>query len=67
MVAIPITIEFIAYTEEHAFFEQMTWVGGDLDIIKEQHVATLSEVLDIDNRLSKVQQGWSQVLVERVR
>jgi len=67
MVAIPITIELVAYTEEHAFLEQMTLVGGDLEILQKMHKECFSELLDVDNKLVELQQGWQTVLVERVK
>lgn len=67
MVAIPITIEFVAYTEEHTFLEQMTLVGGNLDVLREMHNKAIVEVLDLDDRLAKTQQGWQTILVERAK
>lgn len=67
MVAIPVSIEFVAYVEEHEFYEHMTYTQGNLDVLKEIHKETLLDVLDLDNRLSKTQEGWSTVHVERVK
>lgn len=67
MVAIPINIEFVAYVEEHAFYEHMTYTQGDLDVLKDMHKKTLVDVLDLDNRLIKTQEGWQTVHVERVK
>lgn len=66
MVAIPLTIEFVAYTEEHQFLEQMTIVGGDLEILKSLHHKTITELLEVDNKLEELQQGWQTIKVERV-
>lgn len=67
MVAIPITIELVAYTEEHSFLEQMTIVGGDLEILKNMHKETFNQLLEVDDRLAKLQKGWQTILVERVK
>ena len=67
MVAIPIKIEFVAYTEEHAFLEQMTLVGGDIEVIKGLHTNAIVDLCRIDDRLIEIQEGWSQILVERVK
>lgn len=67
MVAIPVNIEFVAYVEEHKFYEHMGYVGGNLDMLVSMHNKTIVDVLDIDDNLIKVQQGWQEVLVERVK
>lgn len=67
MVAIPFSIEFVAYVEEHMFFEHMCAINGNLDVIKNLHGQSLVDVLKIDDRLTKAQEGWNTILVERVK
>lgn len=72
MVAIPFTINLVAYTEEHHFYEQMSIVGGDIAVIQEMHDKTMKEVLAeeleaFDKKLASVQEGWQTILVERIK
>lgn len=67
MVAIPINIELVAYVEEHQFYEHMTYVNGNLDVLKGIHKETLVDVLKMDERLEKAQKGWQTILLERVK
>jgi hypothetical protein len=67
MVALPFKLEFVAYVEEHRFLEHMVMVGGDLDNLISLHEACVVDVLDMDTQLQAKQQGWQEILVERVK
>lgn len=67
MVALPITIEFVAYVEEHVFYEHMAAVNGNMDVLTSMHNRTITDVLEIDEKLEKCQEGWQTILVERVK
>lgn len=67
MVAIPFKVEFVAYVEEHVFYEHMTLVQGNLEALKALHNRTIVDTLEVDSNLDKIQQGWQTILVERVK
>ena len=64
--AIPFNMEFVTYMEEHEYFTYAT-IGVTDEIMAVMAKEALIATLEVDKQLEEKQQGWNNVIVERVK
>lgn len=64
--AIPFNMEFVTYMEEHEYFTYAT-IGVTDETMAIMAKEALIATLEVDKQLEDKQQGWNNVLVERVK
>jgi len=64
--AIPFNVEFVTYMEEHEYFGYAT-IGVSDETLGEKAKEALLATLEVDKQLEEKQQGWNNVVVERVK